>query len=314
MKEHLIESEFVATPNLDVSLFTVNSLRRYAKGSVQFSPLKSMQRKNKKITIGILGYGNMGQAIVARLRTRPTFRAKAAIMVHSRGLQSARSVAVLSSAAELLARSRVLFVCVKPQDFYEFTPFSRLESEHLIVVSIMAGVRIAHIQRIFPGAKAVRTMPNLPIQIGQGVIGWYHKAGVLASTERALLEKMFSTFGFGMKLANERMLDALTAASGSGPAYVFLFASALIKAARQLGFSKTTAERIVSQTIIGSLAYRAFHRHSDFNVLIQKVRSKKGATEAALNALGVAKYYKQWERAIARAYRRAKEISSYDIT
>lgn len=156
-------------------------------------------------------------------------------------------------------------------------------------------------------------MPNLPLQVGQGVIGWYLKKNAFSVTERALLEKIFSVFGFSIPLRSERMLDVLTAIAGSGPAYVFLFANALTKAARRLGFSKTVAEQIITQTISGSIAYAVCHKEYRFDRLIRSVQSKGGTTAAALKTLCVPQYYRQWRRAITEAYRRAQEISSHEI-
>lgn len=273
-----------------------------------------MREKNKKITIGVFGYGNMGRAIVTRVRMLSSFRAKDAFAVFSRDVGGVHTVKTVSSATELLGTSRVVFLCIKPQDFYKLAPFTTEDSRHLIIISIMAGVRTENIRKIFPGAKVVRTMPNLPIQIGEGVIGWYLKKSEFSSPEYALLEKLFSVFGLSVPLTDEGMLDALTAVAGSGPAYVFLFANALIRSAQSLGFDRETAGRIVSQTIQGSLAYALTQKESDFSELIQRVQSKGGTTEAALSTLGTEHFYAEWKQAIREAYRRAEEISSYEIT
>ncbi len=271
-----------------------------------------MRSKNIKTAIGIFGYGNMGRAIVTRVRTLSAFRAKDAIAVFSHNASKAHTVKTVSSAAELFGTSRVVFLCIKPQDFYKLAPFTTEESRHLIIISIMAGVRTANIRNIFPGARVVRTMPNLPIQIGEGVIGWCLTKAEFSSTEYTLLEKLFSVFGLSVPLRDEGMLDALTAIVGSGPAYVFLFANALIRSAESLGFDKKTAERIVLQTMQGSLAYASAQRECNLNKLILKVQSKGGTTEAALKKLDVAHFYAEWKQAIAEAYRQAQVISSYE--
>lgn len=273
----------------------------------------AMRTKRKKITIGIFGYGNMGRAIVTQLRTVPSLKTAVTVVIHSLGVRRVRGTRCVASANDLLAISDLVFLCVKPQNFYQLKPFSRRDSQHLTVISIMAGVRMANIRKVFPSAKVVRTMPNLPLRVGQGVIGWYLKKNSFSPAERAFLKKIFSAFGLSVALHNERMLDALTAVAGSGPAYVFLFANALTKAARRLGFSQREAEKIVVQTITGSLAYATSFGEYDFERLIRLVQSKGGTTEAALNTLCVANYYRQWQKAIARAHRRAQKISSYEI-
>ena len=269
--------------------------------------------KRKKTAIGIFGYGNMGRAIVAQLQTTPSLRKVVSITIHSLGIQKVRGARCVASVDDLLTFSNLLFLCLKPHDFYQLKPFSRKNSQHLTIITIMAGVRIANIQKIFPGAKIVRTMPNLPLQIGQGVIGWYFKKDLFNLTECVLLKKIFSAFGLSVPLRSEKMLDALTAVTGSGPAYVFLFANALIKSAQQLGFSQTISKKIVIQTITGSLAYVTSLEKYDFEHLISVVQSKGGTTEAALKTLNTKNYYQQWRKAITHAHRRAQKISSYEI-
>lgn len=303
----------LASYNLDVSRVTVNRAkggRQEGKRRLQIH--RYMQRKNIQTAIGIFGYGNMGRAIVTRIRTLSAFRAKEALAIYSRDVGSVSGAHVALSAEELFGVSRVVFLCIKPQDFYNLIPFKRSDTEHLTVISIMAGVCTENIRKIFPGARIVRTMPNLPVQIGEGVIGWYLKKTEFDAEEYALLEKLFSVFGMSIALADEKMLDALTAVAGSGPAYVFLFANALIQSAESLGFDREIAKRLVLQTMHGSLAYASTQEDSDFSELILKVQSKGGTTEAALQKLDVAHFYAEWKQAIAEANRRAKEISSYE--
>lgn len=314
-KEHLIVIVVIGPPQCRRKPLCCQQSYGYtSRERAVLSSHTCMQEKNKKITIGVFGYGNMGRAIAERIRTLSAFRAKDAIAVYSHDISGVRTVKTVSSAEELFAASRVVFLCIKPQDFYKLAPFKDSDTKHLVVISIMAGVRTENIRKIFPGAKIVRTMPNLPIQIGEGVIGWYFTKTEFSSEEYALLEKLFSVFGLSVLLRDERMLDALTAVAGSGPAYVFLFANALIRSAQSLGFDRETAERIVSQTMQGSLAYAATQKESDFSQLIQKVQSKGGTTEAALKTLDSERFYAEWEQAIKEARRRAEEISSYEPT
>ncbi|MDP3645568.1 MAG: pyrroline-5-carboxylate reductase [bacterium] len=258
-----------------------------------------------------MGLGNMGRAIATQLQGK-RIRGKAIrLVVHSRNMRRVRGARNVTSAEQLLADSDITFLCIKPRDFYQLPRYNDRNSSGHIIVSIMAGVRIADIKKTFPGAKVVRAMPNLPLQIGQGVIGWYAQPNILNARERKKLEAIFSEFGLNVPVQSELLLDAITAISGSGPAYVFLFASALIDAARRLGFRETDAKRIVMKTISGSIAYAGKKDNDDFHKLIHTVQSKGGTTEAALKTLGVSHYRRKWLRAIMRAYQRAQEISSY---
>ena len=165
----------------------------------------------------------------------------------------------------------------------------------------MAGVRLKNINKNINSQKVIRVMPNLPLQIGQGVIAWYAGATKLAKNQFALINKLFSTFGYSFKVKTENDLNKITAISGSGPAYVFLFMDALIQSAMNLGFSQEQAEEIVLQLLTGSLEYfKSVKNNYTPNQLINMVKSKKGTTEAALNKLNTAKFYQTWDSAVTR--------------
>lgn len=272
--------------------------------------MKSENRKRKR-TVGILGYGNMGQAILSLFLTRTRLKTDFNLTVCSLGVDEVPGARCVKSIENLFAESDLIFICIKPQEFYQLKPFGRDLSEDKPVISIMAGISIAKIQKIFLGAKVMRVMPNLPLRVGKGVIGWYSPKQLFNLAEQELFAKIFPEFGLSVPLQDERQLDAITAISGSGPAYVFLFANALVKVAEKIGFDHATAKKIVGQTITGSLAY-ADSQTEDFNELIAKVKSKGGTTEAALGDLGVADYYERWQSAVQSAYRRSIEISDDD--
>lgn len=271
-----------------------------------------MKIKSKhKITIGIFGFGNMGKAIFKLLKAWPRFKESADFLIFD--AKPVKGVKAAESLEFLLKKCQIVFLCVKPQDFYKLNRLEIERSAKTILISIMAGVKTANIKKIFSGFRIVRAMPNLALQIGEAVAGYFLDKNEFKPAERELLERIFSLFGLGISLPNERMIDALTAVAGSGPAYVFLFIDVLIKAAVKIGFSRPEAEKIVLQTIIGSSMYARSLGRPNFAELIKTVQSPGGTTEAAFNSLAVEAIYEGWQKALTEAYRRAREISSYDV-
>ena len=188
--------------------------------------------------------------------------------------------------------------------FYKLAPFTTEESRHLIIISIMAGSH-GEYQEYFPGARVVRTMPNLLYRLGRR-IGWCLTKAEFSSTEYTF-EKLFSVL-LSVPLRDEGMLDALTAIVGSGPAYVFVRERA-IRSAESLGFDKKTAERMCKTMQVRSPTPRL--KENVISINSSKVQSKGGTTEAALKKLDVA-HFTQSETSDSQAYRQAQVISSYE--
>lgn len=258
----------------------------------------------KKSTIGIFGFGNMGQAIFRLLKADKNF-ANTRFVIYSLGLKKQNGAKCVSDFSSLCAQSDLIFPCVKPQDFKKL-PAINIDLKNKIVISIMAGIKIERIGKIIHTSKIVRAMPNLALQIGQSMTGWHADKTYFSRAELAWVKGVMAAFGKYMYLDNEKKIDAVTAVSGSGPAYVFLFMDALMEAAMKVGFTEAEARLLVNQTVKGSLNYA---ESSDLPTLIKKVSSKKGTTEAALKSLKVNSFYRNWERAVKKAYERSKELS-----
>lgn len=186
-----------------------------------------------------------------------------------------------TKAVPILFESDILIIAVKPQDFKQLAsqiePF--LNSEH-IVLSVMAGISIDTMRKDLGISKIVRSMPNIPTQIGEGITVFCASTSV-DKKELFIVQNLINTTGKSIYIEKEEMLNAATAISGSGPAYVFYFMQAMIESAVQLGFSPSEAEFLVSQTFLGSVQLQK--RSSLANdAWIQRVASKGGTTEAAL--------------------------------
>ena len=269
----------------------------------------SMTKKiQKKINLGIFGYGHMGQAIFKLLRPQPEIN----FFINSLGIKKIANAGCLNDLNKLIEKCDIIFLCLKPQEFYNLKPAALNDK---IFISIMAGVKIKNIKKIINSQKIIRVMPNLALQVGAGVIAWFTAEKELTKKQLSLIKKLLSGFGFSFKVNEEPDLDKITAISGSGPAYVFLFMDALIKSAVNLGFSIKQAEAIILKLLEGSIKYyQTVNNIYTPEKLIKMVKSKKGTTEAALDKLNTTKFYKQWLAAVNAAHKRAKQLSRYEIS
>jgi pyrroline-5-carboxylate reductase len=151
-------------------------------------------------------------------------------------------------------------------------------------MSIMAGIPIDVIARDLGVQRVVRCVPNTPARIGQGVTAYY-AAPECTAEDRQLVEQLLEPLGTIEPIAQERLLDVVTAVSGSGPAYVFLLAEVLAAAAEQEGLDKDAAMRLASRTVAGAGALMLQTGEAP-SVLRKQVTSPGGTTEAALDVLG----------------------------
>ena len=203
----------------------------------------------------------------------------------------------------LLCKSAdIVFLAVKPQDFANI---SVIFKKNVLLCSIMAGISIESLRR-FGTSKIVRMMPNTPAQVGVGFTVWT-ATGNLEASDKKLLEKILSCMGKHLYVEHEDDINKATAISGSGPAYFFLMVLELAKAAEELGFEHSVAVNMSVQTIKGASAL--LDEQSDLDELINKVASKGGTTEAALNVFKKQHMDQLWWNAIHTAYEKAKELS-----
>lgn len=177
----------------------------------------------------------------------------------------------------------VIVISVKPQLLVEILPLY-IKFKTSLLISIAAGVRINCYEQVMgENIKMIRVMPNLALQVGEGISAYLANQNCSAN-EIKLAEELFSKFGIVEKLHDENLFDVVTALSGSGPAYVFYLCECMTKAGISLGLSDEIAYAFARQTIIGS---GALLKASDLppQQLRQNVTSKAGTTEAALKVL-----------------------------
>jgi len=202
----------------------------------------------------------------------------------------------------------VLVLAVKPQAFLKVAPDARpFVGPETRVLSIMAGVPIDTLMRELGATRVIRSVPNTPARIGRGITA-YVASPACTDEDRALVEQLLEPLGSVEPMQAERLLDAVTAISGSGPAYVFLLAECLAAAAEQEGIDRETAIRLANATVAGAGALMLETGEAP-GVLRKQVTSPGGTTEAALDILGAGEGLGPLlRRAVAAAAQRSREL------
>ena len=266
------------------------------------------------LTIGFIGGGNMAGAILGGLRAAgveaSSLRVVEPFESRRRQLREQFGVEALAGPDASLERVDVLVWAVKPQQFAEAAQVVRERSPRsaaALHLSIMAGVRCRAIAARSGASRVVRTMPNTPALIGRGVTGLYANPACGAA-ERELAERVLGATGQLAWVDEEPQLDAVTAVSGSGPAYVFYVLEAMIAAGVRLGLPEATATRLALGTIAGAAAL-AESSPLSAGKLREQVTSKGGTTAAALEVLNARDVAGAFDQALQAAARRAGELA-----
>lgn len=261
--------------------------------------------------ITFLGGGNMANALIGGLLKQGfssgDIKVIEPLAENRQRLAAAFGIACQPAADATALECDALVLSVKPQQMREaLSPFTG-KLRHQLVISIAAGTRLADISRWLGGhRKLVRTMPNTPALIGAGITGLYADPSVDGEGRRQA-EQVLGAVGKTLWIDNESMMDAVTAVSGSGPAYVFYFIESLRDGARALGFTEEQARLLAIETVVGAAALAA-GSSEDVSVLRQRVTSKGGTTEAALHSLDADKVKAAFVRAVEAADARGREL------
>lgn len=207
-----------------------------------------------------------------------------------------------------LQASEVVVLAVKPQQMREAAVAIQPYSKRQLVLSIAAGVRAQTIGDWLATGKIVRAMPNMPALIRAGITAAVALPEVSA-TQKAAVDRILSAVGTVIWLEDEALLDAVTAISGSGPAYIFYFIEAMQAVAREMGFDEAQARAFTLHTFVGATQLAAQSPESA-SALREKVTSKGGTTAAALASFERDKVDEAIARAIRAAAARARELGS----
>jgi pyrroline-5-carboxylate reductase len=267
--------------------------------------------QNITTTILLAGAGKMGGAMLSGWLARGLDPGRV-VVIEPQPSQEIRALAAqgvrLNPSAKDIGAVATLVVALKPQTFAEtgadLRPFAGADT---LVVSIMAGTTIASLQKIC-GGSVVRAMPNTPAAIGRGITVAVAANGVSAA-QRAVADALLRATGSVEWVDDEGLMDAVTAVSGSGPAYIFLLAEELARAGVEAGLPAALATKLARETVAGS--GELLHR-SDLPTatLRQNVTSPGGTTAAALEVLmGDGGLQQLMIRAIAAATRRSKQLA-----
>lgn len=264
-----------------------------------------------KVRISFLGGGNMASALIGGLVERGADAAAIKVVdllpESCRRLVERFGVRAVTAIDDAFIDCDLLVLSVKPQQMRDaIAPLSgRLTGQ--LVVSIAAGLRLDDLSRWLGGHhRLVRCMPNTPALIGAGVSGLYADPSVDAAGREAA-ESVMQAVGSVAWVGRESLIDAVTAVSGSGPAYVFHFIEALEAGGRSLGFDEATARRLAIDTVLGAARLAAASDEAP-GVLRERVTSKGGTTEAALKSMAESGVFDAIVRAVAAAEARGREL------
>ena len=260
----------------------------------------------------VVGGGNMGMTY-AQSFIRSQITNQRDMMILEKSEEKAASLrlkdigTVYCDPKDCLHEADLIILAVKPQDtsslFGSLKPYI---SDQQVFLSIMAGVKIGTIQNGLGITKVIRAMPNLPAQIGMGMTT-FTSAQEVTRIELVMAQNLLNTTGKTIYVNNEEAIDATTAISGSGPAYVFFFMNAMIEAAKDMGFSPSESELLVSQTFKGAVD---LYNKSNLTCeeWISRVASKGGTTEAALLSYNRGTLHEDIKTGADAALKRAIEL------
>ncbi len=260
----------------------------------------------------IIGGGNMGLTYAQSfLRSHITSREQ--MMILEKSPERAAELAqkeigtVYSDPGACIPGADLVILAVKPQDApVLFGQIRKYIDPQQVFLSIMAGTRLATITESLGAEKVIRAMPNLPAQIGQGMTVFTSSEAV-TRIELVTVQNLLNTTGKTVYVEKEAAIDAATAISGSGPAYVWFYMNALSRAAEDMGFTQSEAELLVSQTFLGAI--ELFLASSlTFQEWIRRVSSRGGTTEAAMATYQVNGLHDRLIEGARAALRRAEEL------
>jgi pyrroline-5-carboxylate reductase len=261
-------------------------------------------------TVAFIGGGNMASALIGGLR-RAGWAAEHILVVEPFAAQRDRlaqdfGVPAQAAADARLAQAGTVVWAVKPQLFSEAAAPCKPFVGSALQVSVMAGVRSGAIVRASGSAQVVRSMPNTPALIGKGIAGLFATPAVSAA-QRDAVQTLFAPTGATLWVDQEADLDAVTALSGSGPAYVFYVLEAMMQAAVEMGLSAEQGRQLALATFDGATALAAASKETP-QTLRAQVTSKGGTTFAAITSLEDDAVKAAFVNALKAAQQRAREL------
>jgi len=260
--------------------------------------------------IAFIGGGNMASAIIGGLLKQGLTASQIQVIEpwaeQRASLQTQFGIAAQAVPGTALASAGLVVWAVKPQTFKEAAQQVGPHAGQALHLSVAAGIRSSSIARWLGTERIVRAMPNTPALIGKGVTALFARPAVTA-TDRQAVEGVVATTGEHLWLDDEEHLDAVTALSGSGPAYVFYFIEAMVQAGVQMGLTPAQAHTLAVETFTGASALARASSEAP-EVLRARVTSKGGTTHAALSTMEQDDVKNLFIRAMHAARQRAAEL------
>lgn len=256
-----------------------------------------------------IGSGAMGEAMISGLLSKKAVEAGQIIATdpvekRRREMVARFGIAAVGSNAEAATGAQIIVLCVKPQVLPAVLRDLRGHVERgALVLSIVAGARATSIATALGHSAVVRSMPNTPAQVGEGMTVWTATPKV-TETQREQAQAILRALGKEIYVEDEKFLDMATAVSGTGPTYVFLMMEALIDAAVHLGFSRAIARDLVVQTVLGSAIF-AQDTDKHMAELRNMVTSPGGTSAEALYQLEKGSLRTVFSKAVWSAYQRS---------
>ncbi|MBC7437259.1 MAG: pyrroline-5-carboxylate reductase [Bdellovibrionales bacterium] len=260
--------------------------------------------------IAFIGGGNMASAIIGGILMQGVPPANIDVVepfAETREkLKSQLGIVAQASAGPALAQATLVVWAVKPQTFKEAALQTRFHTKTALHLSVAAGIRSDSIAHWLGTERVVRSMPNTPALIGKGMTALFARTAVTAD-DIQMIERVIATTGEFIWVAEEKLLDAVTALSGSGPAYVFYFIEAMTRAGADMGLTVEQAHRLAVGTFVGA-AELARKSDEPPEILRQRVTSKGGTTHAAITSMDQDRVMMLFMRAMHTARQRAVEL------
>lgn len=290
-------------------------LGAFPRISFRFGPARVCQLRSSQVSvsIGFVGGGHMASALIGGLVGKGFSTGQLQVLEVSaearKRLQERFGIDARESLDAGFTSCECIVLATKPQQLREVAGALADSIHHQLVISIAAGIRTVDLSRWLGGyRRIVRAMPNTPAVLGCGMSSLFAAPAVNAS-ERNLAESLLSAVGETLWLSDEDAMDAVTAVSGSGPAYVYYFIEALEEAARGLGLDASAARQLTLQTVLGA-ARVAAECPEDATTLRARVTSAGGTTERAIQVIEAAGLKAIVARAVDAAAARSREIGA----
>lgn len=272
--------------------------------------MSDTHREKQSERMAFIGGGNMASAIIGGLIKQGVPATQIDVVepfAHAREkLKHNFAITALEAPGAPLAKASLVVWAIKPQTFKDAALQTRFHTKTALHLSVAAGIRSDSIARWLDTERVVRSMPNTPALVGKGMTGLFARPAVGAD-DKLLVERVISTTGDLLWVSEEKDLDAVTALSGSGPAYVFYFIEAMTQAGFDMGLPREQAHKLAVGTFLGA---SELARKSDEppEILRQRVTSKGGTTYAAITCMEQDRVMQMFMRAMHAARERATQL------